>query len=67
MYPSPLTTLLLAIPVGVASAVAVVILDSVVADALCGALALAVLAVVVRSAIRLAGEYPSDDRTASRG
>jgi hypothetical protein len=65
MYPSPLTTLFLAIPVGVAAAVAVVILDSVVADAFGGALALAALAVVVRSAIRLAGEYPSDD-TASQ-
>jgi hypothetical protein len=61
MHSSPVTTLLLAIAVGVAGAVAVVIFQSVVADAVGGALGLAALAVVIRSAIQLAGETPDDD------
>ncbi len=62
---SPFTTLFLAIAVGVAGAVAVVTFDSVVADAVGGALGLAALAVVTRSAIQLAGEA-ADDETASQ-
>ena len=65
MHTSPVTILLLAIAVGVAGAVAVVIFDSVAADAVGGALGLAALAVVIRSAIQLAGEAPGDD-TASQ-
>jgi hypothetical protein len=60
MHTSPVTILLVAIAVGVAGAVAVVIFDSVVADAVAGALGLAALAVVIRSAIQLAGD-PGDD------
>jgi hypothetical protein len=63
MQISPVTTLLLTIPVGVAGAVAVVIFDSVIVDVLAGVLALTALAVVTRSAIQLAGEAatPDDD------
>ena len=64
MHTSPITILLLAIAVGVAGAVAVVIFDSVVADAVGGALGFAALAIVIRSAIQLAGD-PGDD-TASQ-
>jgi hypothetical protein len=64
MHISPITILLVAIAVGVAGAVAVVIFDSVVADALGGAVGLVALAVVIRSTIQLAGEGP-DDGTAS--
>jgi hypothetical protein len=39
----------------------VVIFGSVVADAVGGALGLAALAVVIRSAIQLAGDTPDDD------
>lgn len=46
-------------------AVAVVIFASVIADAVGGALAVAALAVVIRSTIRLAGDMPGDD-TASQ-
>ena len=66
MHTSPITILLVAIAVGVAGAVAVVIFDSVVADAVGGALGLAALAVVIRSAIQLAGESPRDDDPASQ-
>lgn len=65
MHVSPITILLLAIAVGVVGAVAVVIFDSVVADALGGAVGLVALAVVIRSTIQLAGEGPDDD-TAGR-
>ena len=65
MHTSPLTTLLTAIVVGVAGAVAVVIFDSVVADALGGAVGFAALAVVIRSTILLAGGAGDDD-TASQ-
>jgi hypothetical protein len=61
MHTAPVTILLLAVAVGVAGAVAVVIFDSVIADAVGGALGLAALAVVIRSAIQLAGEGPGDD------
>jgi uncharacterized membrane protein len=64
MHISPITILLVAIAVGVAGAMAVVIFDSVVADALGGAVGLVALAVVIRSTIQLAGEGP-DDGTAS--
>jgi uncharacterized membrane protein len=64
MHISAITILLVAIAVGVAGAVAVVIFDSVVADALGGAVGLVALAVVIRSTIQLAGEGP-DDGTAS--
>jgi hypothetical protein len=64
MHISPITILLLAIAVGVVGAVAVVAFDSVVADAIGGALGLLALAVVIRSTIQLAGEGP-DDGTAS--
>jgi len=53
---SPARTLPLAIAVGVASAVAIVAFQSAVVDAVGGALAIAALIVVTRSAIRLAGE-----------
>jgi hypothetical protein len=65
MHTSPITILLVAIAVGVAGAVAVVIFDSVVADAVAGVLGLMALAVVIRSAIQLAGDTPNDD-TASQ-
>jgi hypothetical protein len=65
MNVSPFITLFLAIAVGVAGAVAVVIFDSIVADAAGGAIGLAALAVVTRSAIQLAGEVVDDD-TASQ-
>jgi hypothetical protein len=62
MHTSPITILFLAIAVGVVGAVAVVIFDSVVADAIGGALGLSALAVVIRSTIQLAGgEGPDDD------
>ena len=61
MHISAITILFLAIAVGVAGAVAVVIFDSVVADALGGAVGLVALAVVIRSTIQLAGEGPGDD------
>ena len=61
MHISAITILLVAIAVGVAGAVAVVIFDSVVADALGGAVGLVALAVVIRSTIQLAGEGPEDD------
>jgi hypothetical protein len=61
MHTSPVTILLLAIAVGVAGAVTVVVFDSVVADAVGGGLGLAALAVVIRSAIQLAGDNPGDD------
>ena len=65
MQLSPISAIVVAIAVGVAGAVAVVIFDSVIADVIGGALGLAGLAVVIRSTIRLAGEVPGDD-TASQ-
>ncbi len=65
MHTSPLTTLLAAIPVGIAGAVAVVMFGSVLADALGGALGLAALLVVIRSSIQLAGDAGDHD-TASQ-
>ena len=59
MHISPVTTLLLAIAVGVAGAVAVVIFGSVVADVVGGAIGLVALAVVTRTTLRLAGESPT--------
>jgi hypothetical protein len=61
MHSSPVTDLLVAIAVGVAGAVGVVIFDSVVADVVGGVLGLGALAVVIRSTIRLAGESADDD------
>lgn len=61
MHISAITILLVAIAVGVAGAVAVIVFDSVVADALGGAVGLVALAVVIRSTIQLAGEGPEDD------
>ena len=61
MHISAITILLVAIAVGVAGAVAVVVFDSVVADTLGGAVGLVALAVVIRSTIQLAGEGPDDD------
>jgi len=61
MHISAITILLVAVAVGVAGAVAVVVFDSVVADALGGAVGLVALAVVIRSTIQLAGEGPDDD------
>jgi divalent metal cation (Fe/Co/Zn/Cd) transporter len=67
MQMSPVTTLLLASAVGVAGAVAVVIFDSVIADVVAGAVAFAALAVVMRSAVQLAGGAATpDDDTASK-
>jgi hypothetical protein len=66
MHASPITILLVAIPVGVAGAVAVVIFGSVVADAVGGALGLTALAAVIWSAIQLAGESPDDDTASQR-
>jgi hypothetical protein len=65
MQLSPISAIVVAIAMGVAGAVAVVIFDSVIADAVGGALAVAALAVVIRSTIRLAGDVPGDD-TASQ-
>jgi hypothetical protein len=65
MHISPITILLLAIAVGVVGAVGVVAFDSVVADAIGGALGLLALAVVIRSTIQLAGGEGPDDGTAS--
>ncbi len=65
MHTSPITILLLAIAVGVVGAVAVVVFDSVVADAIGGAVGLLALAVVIRSTIQLAGGEGPDDETAS--
>jgi hypothetical protein len=66
MHASPVTILLVAIAVGVAGAVAVVMFASVVADAVGGALGLTALAVVIRSAIQLAGDSPDDDTVSQR-
>jgi hypothetical protein len=53
---TPVKTLLLGIPVGVAGAVAVVIFQTLAADVAGGAVAIAALIAVTWSAIRLAGE-----------
>jgi hypothetical protein len=66
MHASPVTILLVAIAVGVAGAVAVVMFASVVADAVGGALGLTALAVVIRSAIQLAGDSPDDETVSQR-
>jgi hypothetical protein len=67
MQTSPVTNLLVAIVVGVAGAVAVVIFSSVIADVVGGAVALGALAVVTRSSIQMAGEGATqDDDTASQ-
>ena len=67
MQPSPVISLVLASAFGVAGAIAVVIIDGVVADVLGGLVALVALAVVTRSAIWLAGEGGvPDDETASQ-
>jgi hypothetical protein len=58
---SPYKTLLLSIPAGVAGAVAIVIFQSIAADVVGGALAIAALIVVTWSAIRLAGEIGDPD------
>ena len=61
----PVKTLPLGIAVGVAGAAAVVILQTVVADVVGGALAIVALIAVTWSAIRLAGEMgpPHDEST----
>jgi hypothetical protein len=64
---SPVKTLLLSIPVGIAGAVAVVIFQSVVADALGGALAIGALVAVISSTFRLAGDAGAPDDESSRG
>jgi hypothetical protein len=58
---SPVTTLPLAILVGVAGAVAVVILQTLVADVVGGAVAIAALIGVTWSTIRLAGDVGAPD------
>jgi hypothetical protein len=58
-------TLILSIPVGVAGAVAIVIFQSIAADVIGGALAIAALVVVTWSAIRLAGEIDDEPSGAS--
>jgi hypothetical protein len=58
---SPYKTLLLSIPVGVAGAVAIVIFQSIAADIVGGALAIAALIGVTWSAIRMAGEIGDPD------
>jgi hypothetical protein len=63
---SPLTTLVLAIAVGIAGAVAVVMFQSVVADVVGGLTALVALAMVIKSTLRLAGELEALDDSASR-
>lgn len=62
---SPLKTLPLGVAVGVAGAAAVVVFQSVVADAVGGALAIVALIAVTWSAIRLAGDIgaPHDEST----
>jgi hypothetical protein len=60
-------TMLLSIPVGVAGAVAIVIFQSIAADVVGGALAIAALIVVTRSAIQLAGELGGPDDEPSSG
>jgi hypothetical protein len=65
---TPTRTLLLSIPVGVAGAVAVVIFQSVVADALGGAIAIGALVAVISSTMRLAGDAGApDDEPSNRG
>jgi hypothetical protein len=63
---SPLTTLISAIAVGVAGAVVVVLIQSVVADVVGGFAALVALAVVIRSTFRLADELGAPDDPASQ-
>ena len=58
---SPITTLLLAISVGVAGAVTVVIFQTLMADVVGGALAIVALFAVTWSAIRLAGDVGGPD------
>jgi hypothetical protein len=58
---SPATTLPVAIAVGVAGAVAVVIFQSTVADVLGGAPAIGAMMAVTWPAIRLAGETEASD------
>jgi hypothetical protein len=60
---SPVKTLLLSIGFGVAGALAVVIFQSVAADAVGGAMAIAALVAVTWSVFQLAGEPgPPDDQ-----
>jgi hypothetical protein len=64
---SPVKTLLVSIFVGVAGAVAVVVFQRVVADALGGAVAIAALIGVIWSTMRLAGDAgTTDDEPADR-
>jgi hypothetical protein len=65
---SPTKTLLLSIHVGVAGALAVVVFQSVVADALGGEIAIAALVAVISSTMRLAGDAGTPDgEQANRG
>ena len=58
---SPLTKLLLVSALGVAAAAAVVAIHSTVADALGGAVVIASLIVLTRSAIQMAGDSGSPE------
>jgi len=61
MSMSPYKIMLLSIAVGVAGAVVIVIFQSIAADVVGGALAIAALITVTWSAIRLAGEDGTPD------
>ncbi len=63
---SPLIILVLAIAVGIAGAVVVVILHSLVADVVGGVAVLVALAAVIKSTLRLTGELEAPDDRASR-
>jgi hypothetical protein len=58
---TPTKTLVLSIAVGVAGAVAIVIFQSLAADVVGGAFAIAALVVVTWSALRLAGDLGAPD------
>jgi hypothetical protein len=58
---SPVKTLLLSIAAGVAGAVAIVIFQSIAADVVGGALAIAALVAVIWSTIQLAGDVGTPD------
>jgi hypothetical protein len=58
---SPIKTLLLSIAAGVAGAVAIVIFQTVAADVVGGAVAIAALVVVIWSTIQLAGDIGTPD------
>lgn len=63
---SPLIILVLAIAVGIAGAVVVVIFHSVLADVVGVVAVLVALAAVIKSTLRLTGELEAPDEPASR-